>query len=589
MAEATIADVTKGLQQINETLRQQAIAEGKPDPAKFVKEEFVAILAQRSYAKKDRELQTEVARTVSKQEKVDQQYYKKQLKEQKATTDDLDKVVETSEKTNTYLQQLITTTAEAPKAIIEPIMLTFKKQEERYKSFSEKLSEHFKGLGQNFRSLIKSEGFYGGSKSAEEKKKKKLGEMKTIKLLRGIASGIASLGMSFATMLKDKAKAAVGGIFGILKKFLLGGLIIAAIAFLNSPKFKETLEFLKEKAIPAVANFIDKILKPLYNNLKTYFFDVIDSIKKFFDDPDFQKTIKNFKEGKILEGFKSFFTSIFKTGGLIDNLSTNLYNLFARIFGMKEIKGEETVFSMIGKQFTKFYARFQNFFRSAINTMFKNLGMDKRLDLIDEETGKAIESEYNKNQRKKREQEEKRKKEKEDAINKFVDQKAKKEHQEEAKRIAAMPDKTDEGLVNIEKIKAKKALLDKKEEAFEKAKVAEILSTKKIAKSTGEAARGIFGEKTVFRRLEKQRQLLENLVRIQAKEGGNRLADEIKFRQQKVKELEVQFAKQTGQPIVNAPTQVNSKKENNVVVSTTSFANSDRAIERLTHVDGFRN
>ena len=31
----------------------------------------------------------------------------KQLNEQKATTNDLDKVVETSEKTNTYLQQLI--------------------------------------------------------------------------------------------------------------------------------------------------------------------------------------------------------------------------------------------------------------------------------------------------------------------------------------------------------------------------------------------------------------------------------------------------------------------------------------------------
>ena len=586
MAEATIADVTKGLQQINETLRQQAIAEGKPDPAKFVKEEFVAILAQRSYAKKDRELQTEVARTVSKQEKVDQQYYKKQLNEQKATTDDLDKVVESSEKTNTYLQQLINTTAEGSKAMIEHAKLTFEKR----KGFFANLRDGLSSMVKDFDKILgvtKGINALKGSADAEDKKKKKLGEMKTIKLLRKIAGGIGSLAMSFGTMLKDKAKAAVGGIFGILKKFLLGGLIIAAIAFLNSPKFKETLEFLKEKAIPAVANFIDKILKPLYNNLKTYFFDVIDSIKKFFDDPDFQKTIKNFKEGKILDGFKSFFTSIFKTGGLIDNLSTNLFNLFARIFGMKEIKGEETVFSMIGKQFTKFYARFQNFFRGAINTMFKNLGMDKRLDLIDEETGEVIESRYNKNLRRRREQEERRRKEKEDAINKFVDQEAKRERQKEAKRIAAMPDRLESGLVNIKKIKAEKALLDKEEEAFEKAKVAEILSTKKDTKSFGKA-RGIFGEKTVFRRLEKQRQILENLERIQAGEGGNRLADQIKFRQQKVKELEAQFAKQTGQPIVNAPTQVNSKKENNVVVSTTSFANSDRAIERLTHVDSFR-
>ena len=41
----------------------------------------------------------------------------------------------------------------------------------------------------------------------------------------------------------------------------------------------------------------------------TYPITIIDN---FFDDPDFQQTIKNFKEGKFLDGFKSFFKSIFK-------------------------------------------------------------------------------------------------------------------------------------------------------------------------------------------------------------------------------------------------------------------------------------
>ena len=40
MAEATLNDVTKGLQQVSEAIREQTIADGKADPAKFLKEEF---------------------------------------------------------------------------------------------------------------------------------------------------------------------------------------------------------------------------------------------------------------------------------------------------------------------------------------------------------------------------------------------------------------------------------------------------------------------------------------------------------------------------------------------------------------------
>ena len=40
MAAETLTDVTKGLQEVNETLRQQAVAEGKADPLKFIKEEI---------------------------------------------------------------------------------------------------------------------------------------------------------------------------------------------------------------------------------------------------------------------------------------------------------------------------------------------------------------------------------------------------------------------------------------------------------------------------------------------------------------------------------------------------------------------
>ena len=45
MAEATLTDVTKGLQQVTLAIREQTIADGKPDPSKFLKEEFISILS----------------------------------------------------------------------------------------------------------------------------------------------------------------------------------------------------------------------------------------------------------------------------------------------------------------------------------------------------------------------------------------------------------------------------------------------------------------------------------------------------------------------------------------------------------------
>ena len=125
-----------------------------------------------------------------------------------------------------------------------------------------------------------------------------------------------------------------------------------------------------------------------------------------------------------------FAGTIFKPDGLIDNLATNLTNLFLSIFGLEPIDGEETVFSMIGKQFRKFYAQFQNTFRQLINDAFKFLKIPKRLDMIDENTGKNIESEYNK---KIREEEE----EKAERIKAIIA--ADPELQKRQEEVAAMP------------------------------------------------------------------------------------------------------------------------------------------------------
>ena len=86
MAEATLTDVTKGLREVNETLRQQAIEAGKPDPVKFIKEEFVAIALQKRQAEASVKSQAKIAKEINEQEQVDQKYYKKQLFEQERTT-----------------------------------------------------------------------------------------------------------------------------------------------------------------------------------------------------------------------------------------------------------------------------------------------------------------------------------------------------------------------------------------------------------------------------------------------------------------------------------------------------------------------
>ena len=162
---------------------------------------------------------------------------------------------------------------------------------------------------------------------------------------------------------------------------------------------------------------------------------------------------------------------------MIDNLSTNLWNLFARIFGMKQIEGKDTVFGMIGKQFIKFYARFQNYFRSTVNDVFKTLKMDKRLDLIDEDTGKNIESEYNKKIRLEKEAKQAERDEFIKATPELeeIDKLMKKQR----KIVEAIPEHNQDGLVNMDRIKAERKLLD------DEAKLQEIAKNRKESNCDG--------------------------------------------------------------------------------------------------------
>ena len=81
--EEGFKELVKQTKETNDLLRKQMIAEGKPDPVKFVKEEIVAILAERKFHKESITTQTKIAKEVQDTETQDRDYYAKQLVQQK--------------------------------------------------------------------------------------------------------------------------------------------------------------------------------------------------------------------------------------------------------------------------------------------------------------------------------------------------------------------------------------------------------------------------------------------------------------------------------------------------------------------------
>jgi len=262
-----------------------------------------------------------------------------------------------------------------------------------------------------------------GAAKKEDEQKAKFRDSRTGKILGGIKDGIFGMSKSLGGLLKDKAKAGVSSIFGLLKKLALGGLALAAIAFLNNPAFGKMMDFIKDKVIPVIGNFYNKILVPLFNNLKIYFFDVIESFSKFFDDPGLKNSIDEFKKGNFFEGFKGIFGTIFKKDGLFDNLAKNILNFFQRLFGFEE---SDSFYGALEIAFKDFSIKFKNYFIDMANTFFKVIGIDKELNRIGDDGEKILTEEQKLDK--------KIKAEKEAAV-----LKADPELQKQKKEIAAMP------------------------------------------------------------------------------------------------------------------------------------------------------
>ena len=93
-----------------------------------------------------------------------------------------------------------------------------------------------------------------------------------LKSTAGFLGGIAKRGM-------EKVKSGLEG----LSKFAFGAFAIAALAFLNSPKFDEYYDIIMDKIIPVLTKVYEKVLKPLFKTLKEKFLTAFEDIGKFLD------------------------------------------------------------------------------------------------------------------------------------------------------------------------------------------------------------------------------------------------------------------------------------------------------------------
>ena len=86
MAEEGFKELIKQTKETNDLLRKQMIAEGKPDPVKFVKEEFFEILQAQIHHKEMVAAQNKTSKEINDAEVIDRDYYAKQLVQQKGAS-----------------------------------------------------------------------------------------------------------------------------------------------------------------------------------------------------------------------------------------------------------------------------------------------------------------------------------------------------------------------------------------------------------------------------------------------------------------------------------------------------------------------
>jgi hypothetical protein len=220
ITEESFRELINQTKETNKILREDMALESKPDPTKFIKEELVNIAYTRSNLQAAKELVN-----------VEKGETERDLANPPSDAQDARvKLIEEQEKTTKAL--LMIASNQDMQSRVDEMM---------------------------------------GAAAAEEAEKERIrneNENNSMKNLVGIKDGI----MNLAKSAKDKVK---GGI-SFLKKFAFGALAIAALAFLNNPKFEEIKNQLLDVIIPALAKLYDNVLKPLGEKLLKALKDTLD-------------------------------------------------------------------------------------------------------------------------------------------------------------------------------------------------------------------------------------------------------------------------------------------------------------------------
>jgi len=170
----------------------------------------------------------------------------------------------------------------------------------------------------------------GGSAAKEDAQKKAAADKKNQGLLGKIAGGVTGM---FGKM-GEKIKGAGKGIMAMLKGTLVAGLLLAVVAFLESPYWTQTKAFIVDTIVPAITKFWGYI-KELGPIFKKYFVDTWNNIKELFSG--LGDAFDLFSQGEWWEGIKTFFSSIGTfIGKQIDTAVTAIYNIVAHIFGLSK-------------------------------------------------------------------------------------------------------------------------------------------------------------------------------------------------------------------------------------------------------------
>ena len=155
----------------------------------------------------------------------------------------------------------------------------FKSLIKEQKETNKKLGEVVEATGQVAEAADPS-----GAAAKEDANKKAAGEKKTQNLLKKMAGGITGLAKSWAASAKAKLKGLGGGLIKFLKATALAGLMVAALAFLQSQTWKDMKTYIVDTLVPELVHFWKTTLKPFVMGIIGFIKDPTwENFKKMFD------------------------------------------------------------------------------------------------------------------------------------------------------------------------------------------------------------------------------------------------------------------------------------------------------------------